>query len=113
MKSPVSTKIESQTSNRDIKCFCCLGVGHITSQCPNKRTMIASVNGEVETESEGNDDQMPILEDVCDDDVEHSMEDELLVVWRALSAQVKRMTWKNKGRTFFILDATSTTRYVV
>jgi hypothetical protein len=23
----------------------------------------------------------------------------------------KRMTWNNKGRTFFILDATATTRY--
>ena len=45
-------KNESQTRNRDIKCFRCLGVGHITSQCPNKRTMIAHIDGEVETESE-------------------------------------------------------------
>jgi len=49
-------KNESQTRNRDIKCFHCLGVGHIASQCPNKRTMIACVNGEVETKSEGDDD---------------------------------------------------------
>ena len=47
-------KTESQTRNRDIKCFCCLGVGHIASQCPNKRSMIARVDGEVETESESN-----------------------------------------------------------
>ena len=49
-------KNESQTHNRDIKCFRCLGVGHIASQCPNKRTMIARVDGEVETESEEDDD---------------------------------------------------------
>ena len=43
-------KNESQTRNLDIKCFCCLGVGHIASQCPNKKTMITRVDGEVETE---------------------------------------------------------------
>ena len=40
-------KHEYQTRNRDIKCFRCLGVGHIDSQCPNKRTMITRVDGEV------------------------------------------------------------------
>ena len=106
-------KNESQTHNRDIKCFCCLGVGHIASQCPNKRTMIARVDGEVETESEENDDQMPSLEDVCDDNVEYPVEGESFVARRALSAQVKEDTWNNKGRIFFILDVTSTIRYVV
>nr|KYP35267.1 hypothetical protein KK1_043708 [Cajanus cajan] len=35
-------KITSQTSSRtsEIKCFKCLGRGHITSQCPTKKTMI-------------------------------------------------------------------------
>jgi hypothetical protein len=80
-------KTESQTRNRDIKCFRCLGVGHTASQCPNKRTTIARVDGEVETESVGDDDQMPILEDVCDDDVEYPVEGESLVARRALSAQ--------------------------
>jgi hypothetical protein len=52
--------------------------------------MIAHVDGEVEIESEGNDVKMPILEDVCDDDVEYSVEGESLVARRALSAQVKK-----------------------
>ena len=53
-KAPIVNKgkNESQTRNHDIKCFHCLGVGHIASQCPNKRTMIARIDGEVETESE-------------------------------------------------------------
>ena len=52
-------KTKSQTRNRDIKCFRCLGVGHIASQCPNKRTMIERVDGEVETESDGDNEQLP------------------------------------------------------
>ena len=64
-----------------------MGVGHIASQCPNKRTMITRVDGEVETESEGDDDQMPSFEDACDNDVEYLVEGEL--ARRALSAQVK------------------------
>ena len=82
-------KDESQTRNHDIKCFRCLGVGHIASQCPNKRTMIARIDGEVEIESEGDDDQIPSLEDACDDNVEYPVEGESLVERRALSAQVK------------------------
>ena len=66
-----------------------MGVGHIASQCPNKRTMITHVDGEVEVESEGDDDQIPSLEDACDNDVEYSVEGESLVARRALSAQVK------------------------
>ena len=91
MKLPMSTKVknESQTHNHDIKCFCCLGVGHIASQCPNKRIMIARVDGEVEIESEEDDDLMPSLEDACDDNVKYLVEGESLVARLALSSQVK------------------------
>jgi hypothetical protein len=82
-------KTESQTRNHDIKCFHCLGVGHIASQCLNKRTMIAHVDGEVETEIEGDDDQMQPPEDACDDNVAYLVEGESLVARHAFSAQVK------------------------
>uniref|UniRef100_A0A2N9G438 CCHC-type domain-containing protein n=1 Tax=Fagus sylvatica TaxID=28930 RepID=A0A2N9G438_FAGSY len=62
-------KVESQPSrNRDIKCFKCLGLGHIASQCPNRRVMIMHDNGEVMTESEDDSDGMPELIDASDDD---------------------------------------------
>ena len=94
-------KNESQTHNRDIKCFRCLGVGHIASQCPNKRTMITRIDGEVETESEGDDDQIPSLEDACDDNVEYLVEGESLVARHALSAQVKEVDLEQQRENIF------------
>uniref|UniRef100_A0A2N9EV64 CCHC-type domain-containing protein n=1 Tax=Fagus sylvatica TaxID=28930 RepID=A0A2N9EV64_FAGSY len=62
-------KVESQPSrNRDIKCFKCLGLGHIASQCPNRRVMIMRDNGEVMTESEDDSDRVPDLVDASDED---------------------------------------------
>ncbi|KAL4340949.1 hypothetical protein GQ457_08G027670 [Hibiscus cannabinus] len=37
---------------RDIKCFKCLGRGHIASQCPNKRVMFLKDGGEIEFEQD-------------------------------------------------------------
>ena len=51
--------------------------------------MIARIDGEMETESKGDDDQIPSLEDACDDNVEYLVKGELLVARRALNAQVK------------------------
>src|SRR2546430_6867657 len=40
------------TPTREIKCFKCLGHGHIASQCPNRKVMLLTPQGEVESESE-------------------------------------------------------------
>ena len=84
-------KTDSQPNrNRDIKCFKLLGSRHIASQCPNKRMMIMRDNREVETESEGDSDDMPPLEDISDNDgVEYPVEGESVVARRALNAQIK------------------------
>ncbi|KAH9734678.1 hypothetical protein KPL71_017451 [Citrus sinensis] len=55
--------------------------GHIASQCPNRRVMTLRDDGDVETESESDDDPMPPLEDANDG--------KLMVVRRALNVQVK------------------------
>ena len=76
--------------NRDIKCFKCLGAGHIASQCPNKRVMIMKNNEVVtDSESESDDSSNQSLDDEVDDGVEHAVEGECLVVRRALNCQVK------------------------
>ena len=90
-----------------------MGVGHIASQRPNKRTIITRVDEEVETESEEDDDQMPSLEDACDDNIEYPVEGESLMARHALSAQVKEDDMEQQRRIFFTLDVTSTIRYVV
>jgi hypothetical protein len=84
-------KVESQPSrNRDIKCFKCLGSGHIASQCPNRRVMIMRDNGEVMTESEDDSDWMPELVDASDDDeVVYPVTGESLVARRALNTHIK------------------------
>jgi len=63
--------------------------------------MIARVDGEVKIESEGDDDQRPPLEDVCDDDVEYPVEGESLVAKRALSAQVKEDDMEQQRNNIF------------
>lgn len=65
-------KTKTQTSNRDIKYFHCLDMGHTTLQCPIKRTMIIHMNAEMETKSESEDYKMPPLEDASDEDSTYS-----------------------------------------
>uniref|UniRef100_A0A6I9QL81 Uncharacterized protein LOC105037582 n=1 Tax=Elaeis guineensis var. tenera TaxID=51953 RepID=A0A6I9QL81_ELAGV len=70
--------------SRDIKCFKCLGYGHIASECPNKRVIfIWESQEEIESEDEA------ILEEVKEDYVEFADEGELLVIRCNLNLQAK------------------------
>jgi hypothetical protein len=96
-------KVESQPSrNRDIKCFKCLGSGHIASQCPNRRVMIMRDNGEVMTESEDDSDGMPELVDASDDDgVVYPVTGESLVARRTLNTHIKVDDVKQQRENIF------------
>ena len=66
----VTSKPEASTTrSRDIKCYKCQGFGHISTNCPNKRSMVILDNGEVVSEEDEDDDAMPLLDDVSDDEV--------------------------------------------
>ena len=56
------------TRNHDIKCFKCQGRGHIASECVNQRVMILRDNGEIVTEDETEENEIPPLEDVEDEE---------------------------------------------
>ena len=81
-------RLETLQCNRDIKCFKCHIIGHISTHCPNKRTMVMH-GGEIMTDSEEEEEPMPPLDDTSDVDLEFSVEGEALVTRLVLSAQVK------------------------
>ena len=63
--------------NRDIKCFYCMGFGHIASQYPNKRVMVMKVNDEVDIDGKDGEKRMPPLKDVDDVCVEYLVDEHL------------------------------------
>ena len=63
--------------------------------------MNARIDGEVETKSEGDDDQIPSLKDACDDNVEYPVEGESLVARHALSSQVKEDDLEQQRENIF------------
>ncbi|XP_073120534.1 uncharacterized protein [Henckelia pumila] len=100
-KQGVQGKPETPTNrSRDIKCFRCQGVGHISSQCPNKKIMIVNACGKFESESEEEDyGDMPSLEDP-DEEGYDAVVGELLVNGRVLNVQQKEDE-KNQGENLF------------
>ncbi|KAL4360540.1 hypothetical protein GQ457_04G019860 [Hibiscus cannabinus] len=71
--------------SRDIQCFKCLGRGHIASQCPNRNTMLLRDDGEVESEQEEEENENDAIQE--EDELEHAVEGEALIVERSLSMQ--------------------------
>ena len=76
---------KTQQRNQDIKCFKCHGLGHISTCCPNKRTMVIC-GGEIMIDSEEEKEPMSPLGDTSDVDLEFSVEGEVLVTRSVLSA---------------------------
>ena len=89
MASQVGGEFEIQARIRDIKCFRCLGIGHILSQCLNERAMVMRDDGEIETEGESDEDSMPPLEDDDENGVVYPVEGKALVVRYTLNAEIK------------------------
>ena len=84
--------------NRDIKCFCYLGFGHIASQYPNKRVMVMKANNKVRLMRRMKMSPLIDADDVC---VEYLIKKETLVVRRALNMHVKVDDLKDQKENIF------------
>ena len=79
--TPTSSKMSS------IKCFKCLGKGHIASQCPNKRTMVVLGNGDI-TSASSSDSSSSSSESESECDVQ-PLEGGILMVRRLMGSVCK------------------------
>ncbi|KAL4280025.1 hypothetical protein GQ457_03G018220 [Hibiscus cannabinus] len=91
LNKPHMETIKGNTVNlpersRDIKCFKCLGRGHIASQCLNRNNMLLRDNGEIEFDHKEKNGEVVLSED--EQELEYAMDGEVLVVKRSLNTQV-------------------------
>ncbi|KAJ4715133.1 Mutant gag-pol polyprotein [Melia azedarach] len=82
------TETKTLSKSHEVKCFRCQGLGHIASQCPNKRVMIVLENGEIES-ANSSEDKMPPLADCSNIEIEEPVHGDLLDIRRTLSIQPK------------------------
>ena len=74
---------EVRERNRDIKCWKCQGIGHLSCDCPNKRVMIIK-NGQVGTDSEESDQDELVEEEIQENEEELEDGSHLVLVTRRL-----------------------------
>ncbi|KAL4333051.1 hypothetical protein GQ457_07G005030 [Hibiscus cannabinus] len=86
LKRKEGNKTVTPSRNRDIQCFKCLGRGHIASQCPNRHAMVIRESGEIEIDSEKEEDDT--IEEEVNENVDFPADEEVLVVKRSLNTQV-------------------------
>ncbi|XP_042446204.1 uncharacterized protein LOC122031159, partial [Zingiber officinale] len=86
-KKPIPTTSSSTSKSRDIKCFRCLGKGHIASECLNKKTMVVRDNGSISSEEITSHSSSSSDEE--NDGAAYAQDGDLLVVRRLLGSQAK------------------------
>ncbi|KAK5833482.1 hypothetical protein PVK06_017321 [Gossypium arboreum] len=78
-ESSKGKEVANPKHTRDIKCFKCLGRGHIASQCPNRSTMVLRANGKIELEDE-KDEESDITAGEEEHKLEYAVKGEILVI---------------------------------
>ncbi|KAL5128255.1 hypothetical protein HKD37_14G040531 [Glycine soja] len=94
-KTKHNSASSSNTSTRNIKCFKCLGRGHIASDCPTKKTMIMKADGEITSESEISEE-----EEAKDELEEEAMQGDILMVRRLLESQMQPLNDTQRENIF-------------
>jgi len=84
----------SNTGTRNIKCFKCLGRGHVASECPTRRAMILKADGEITNESK-------IGEEEVEEELEkEAMQGDMLMVRRLLGSQMQPLNDTQRENLF-------------